>query len=475
MSEAFKKGNRLARMSDFLLNWAVHMPDNLVTLPWWAGGWALAALLIVWSAWGLEDQDIPRVALLSAVFFITTLVHIPIPGGPKAHLLLNGLTGVILGRRAILAIAPGLFLQAVLFGHGGFLSLGLNLCVIGIPALIAGGIFRSMAKWYLGTGEGFGRFALLAGLNWAILCALVLCVFLFQAQWSSNSEEEVFRDSWARFQDLWIGAWVMPPAVLLTLFLRGSDQGGLFSLGVVTGEAAVLLTLLGNSLVLYFGGILNWAPLILITCVIHLPLAVLEGLAAGFLVGFLSRTRPDLLGLGNSMVGAQPSPPAHQQKISCFLLALLGTVLATSAWAGAHKLVIEHKILSKGQIEIECYFDISGDVPKKARVEVYRGEEPGPLLGELNEKGKFQFQVFDSTEIRVRVITLDHAGEIRIQPQEQEQFLAVEPAGPKKESPSKRDLPFPVKDLLLGLAIISSLAALIMVWRLKAKLKKLER
>ena len=33
------------------------------------------------------------------------------------------------------AIAPALFLQSLLFAHGGFLSLGLNICVMTIPAL----------------------------------------------------------------------------------------------------------------------------------------------------------------------------------------------------------------------------------------------------------------------------------------------------------------------------------------------------
>ena len=65
--------------------------------------------------------------------------HVHVRVGPSsAHLLLNGLIGVVLGRRAVLAILVGLTLQAILFGHGGFLTLGVNTCVMALPALAVG-------------------------------------------------------------------------------------------------------------------------------------------------------------------------------------------------------------------------------------------------------------------------------------------------------------------------------------------------
>ena len=55
-----------------------------------------AALTTVGTAIGLRKLDydrIPQVAVLSAAFFVTSLVHIPI-GPASVHLILNGLMGI---------------------------------------------------------------------------------------------------------------------------------------------------------------------------------------------------------------------------------------------------------------------------------------------------------------------------------------------------------------------------------------------
>src|SRR5262249_15470636 len=81
-------------------------------------------------------------------FFIASSIHVPIPGSPSsAHLLLNGLVGVLLGWRAALAIPIGLFLQATLLGHGGFLALGVNSFVMTLPALLARWTFVLVERW----------------------------------------------------------------------------------------------------------------------------------------------------------------------------------------------------------------------------------------------------------------------------------------------------------------------------------------
>src|SRR5262249_51554382 len=97
--------------------WAVHIDSGILTLPWAAAGFVVAGLLALWGAWGIRDEEIPRVALLASVFFVASLIPIPVPAAGHTHLLLNGLLGVVLGRRALLAVPVGLFLQAALFGH----------------------------------------------------------------------------------------------------------------------------------------------------------------------------------------------------------------------------------------------------------------------------------------------------------------------------------------------------------------------
>ncbi len=96
------------------------------------------ALTVAGTAVGLKKMDydrIPQVAILSAAFFIASLVHVPI-GPANVHLILNGLMGVFLGWVAFPAILVGLILQALLFQYGGLTSLGVNTTIMAFPAVI---------------------------------------------------------------------------------------------------------------------------------------------------------------------------------------------------------------------------------------------------------------------------------------------------------------------------------------------------
>ena len=55
----------------------------------------------------------------------------------SAHLILNGLLGVVLGWAAFPVIFVALLLQAVLFQFGGFTVLGVNTATMGLGALAA--------------------------------------------------------------------------------------------------------------------------------------------------------------------------------------------------------------------------------------------------------------------------------------------------------------------------------------------------
>src|SRR5581483_7917181 len=110
------------------LPWAVHIADGVLTESWCAFGVVGAALLMLAGAWRMREEEISRTALLAAAFFVASLIHVRV-GPTSVHLLLNGLLGVILGRYAGVAIPIGLFLQALLIGHGGLDALGVNSCV----------------------------------------------------------------------------------------------------------------------------------------------------------------------------------------------------------------------------------------------------------------------------------------------------------------------------------------------------------
>src|SRR5438445_9844393 len=66
---------------------AVHLPDgNVLTSTWIIGGYLLAGILVVMGSWRLRDEEIPQVALLTAAFFVVSLIHVPVPGLPtSAH------------------------------------------------------------------------------------------------------------------------------------------------------------------------------------------------------------------------------------------------------------------------------------------------------------------------------------------------------------------------------------------------------
>src|SRR5262245_24086732 len=125
---------------------AVHISDTVLAGQWVIAGWVGAGLLALWGAWRIRDEEIPRIALLTAAFFVASSMHVPL-GISSAHLLLNGLLGVVLGRRAALAIPIGVFMQAALLSHGGYSTIGINSCIMTLPALLSGPLFALLQRF----------------------------------------------------------------------------------------------------------------------------------------------------------------------------------------------------------------------------------------------------------------------------------------------------------------------------------------
>ena len=120
-----------------------HIPDGVVTIPVLAAGAAITVGGLAWGLRALSPERMPRVAVLSAVFFVASLIHLP-AGPASVHLILNGLMGAVLGAAAYPAIVVALLLQAVLFGFGGLAVLGVNAADMGVPAVLAGLAFRTL-------------------------------------------------------------------------------------------------------------------------------------------------------------------------------------------------------------------------------------------------------------------------------------------------------------------------------------------
>jgi cobalt/nickel transport system permease protein len=200
----------------------MHISEGVLGPAVLAGGAALAA---VGTAVGLKKMDyeaIPRVAILSAAFFVATLIHVPV-GPVGLHLVLNGLMGLLLGWLAVPAILVALFLQALLFQFGGLTVLGVNTVIMALPAVVcfylfrpflrrqgpvaAGAAFASgctaiflsgllVAAALIGTGEAFWQVAKLAVLShipvMIIEGVITLFIFLFIKKVRPEMLEEIY-------------------------------------------------------------------------------------------------------------------------------------------------------------------------------------------------------------------------------------------------------------------------------------------
>jgi cobalt/nickel transport system permease protein len=140
----------------------MHLSDGILPAPILAGGFVVAGALGWWGARGLREEETPRVAVLTAAFFCASLVHFRVPP-TSVHLLFNGLLGVVLGRRALLAIPVGLGLQAALLGHGGLTVLGVNATMFGMAAYLASWVYHRLDRWRVAGAFWAGALAAAVG------------------------------------------------------------------------------------------------------------------------------------------------------------------------------------------------------------------------------------------------------------------------------------------------------------------------
>lgn len=114
----------------------MHIVDGALSTEVIVGGTVLAVAGIGYGLKNLTMDKIPAAGVLSATFFVASLVHVPL-GPTSVHLILNGVAGLVLGWAAVPALFVGLLLQAVFFGFGGLTVLGINTLNIALPAVLA--------------------------------------------------------------------------------------------------------------------------------------------------------------------------------------------------------------------------------------------------------------------------------------------------------------------------------------------------
>lgn len=161
----------------------MHIPDGILPLPVTLASYAATVGMAWYSVHQINKrgdprEQIPKAALLAAAFFSITLIQIPLPP-TSVHLLLSGLMGVLLGYFAVPAMLVALFFQAVMFGHGGLTTLGVNGIIMGIPAILAAFIFRMHDPLHSPNHTKTAFLGFIAGAAAAALSVGIFALYIF--------------------------------------------------------------------------------------------------------------------------------------------------------------------------------------------------------------------------------------------------------------------------------------------------------
>lgn len=150
----------------------MHLTDGVLNAPIIAATYAGTAMMLGWSLKDMAEKEIPKISLTTGTFFAVSLISIPV-GPSSIHLLMVGIMGVMLGKRAALAFFIGLLLQALLFQHGGITSLGANTLMLAIPALVARQLYLRISFGPLTKGIVAGALATVMTVTLLIMILMI--------------------------------------------------------------------------------------------------------------------------------------------------------------------------------------------------------------------------------------------------------------------------------------------------------------
>jgi cobalt/nickel transport system permease protein len=123
----------------------MHISDGVLDSRVIIGGYVAAAGLTAVTLRLVRREEVPKIAVMGAAFFVSSLLHFKV-GVTSVHLTLAGLVGIVLGFPSVLALLAGLFFQAVMFQHGGLSTLGVNTVIFAVPALLASLAFTGFGR-----------------------------------------------------------------------------------------------------------------------------------------------------------------------------------------------------------------------------------------------------------------------------------------------------------------------------------------
>ena len=131
----------------------MHISEGILTGPsFWATTVAGAAVM-TWGVWDMkrfikeQPERKPLLGMAGAFIFLVSLIPIPAYMGTCSHPCGTPLAGILLGPGIGAALAGlSLVLQALLFAHGGFATLGANILSLGLGGAAGGWLFYKLGR-----------------------------------------------------------------------------------------------------------------------------------------------------------------------------------------------------------------------------------------------------------------------------------------------------------------------------------------
>ena len=120
----------------------MHISDGVLGLETTLIVSAISLIALVKAVRELKNEDISLTSVASAMFFIASFIHIPF-GVTQIHLILLGVIGILISWSSFVAIFVALLLQALLLGYGGISSIGVNLFIMAMPAVMVYYIYNT--------------------------------------------------------------------------------------------------------------------------------------------------------------------------------------------------------------------------------------------------------------------------------------------------------------------------------------------
>ncbi len=240
----------------------IHIPDGVLPLWLWLSGFVLTTLLLAISLRVLRGMDaarkVPLLGVMAAMMIVTMSAEVvPI----AYHVNLTVLAGVLLGPALGFVCAFVVDVILALLGHGGVTVVGLNSLMVGTEIALGWLLFGAFVRL-------FGRARLQFSAALATVCTLAVTTTMVVGMVAisgvnprSAAETGALNPETLRIENPFAGrpapavARAAPKAISLTRFAE----------------------------VVYVLGVPGW---------------ILEALLTSFIIGFIARVRPDLVGLG---------------------------------------------------------------------------------------------------------------------------------------------------------------------------------